>query len=53
MLGVSEIKILHGRGNGVLRQVVRDYLHRTREVASVADEHADRGGDGATVAVLK
>ncbi|UYZ63817.1 endonuclease MutS2 [Hymenobacter weizhouensis] len=53
MLGVPEIKILHGRGNGVLRQVVRDYLHRTREVASVADEHADRGGDGATVAVLK
>ena len=40
-------------GNGVLRQVVRDYLHRTRQVASVADEHADRGGDGATVAVLK
>ncbi|SHK67647.1 endonuclease MutS2 [Hymenobacter psychrotolerans] len=53
MLGVPEIKILHGRGNGVLRQVVRDYLHRTRQVASVADEHADRGGDGATVAVLK
>jgi DNA mismatch repair protein MutS2 len=44
---------MHGRGNGVLRQVVRDYLHRTRQVASVADEHADRGGDGATVAVLK
>jgi DNA mismatch repair protein MutS2 len=53
MLGVPEIKFLHGRGNGVLRQVVRDYLHRTRQVASVADEHADRGGDGATVAILK
>ncbi|TGE06147.1 endonuclease MutS2 [Hymenobacter fodinae] len=53
MLGVPEIKILHGRGNGVLRQVVRDYLHRTRAIASVADEHADRGGDGATIAVLK
>ncbi|QJX48910.1 endonuclease MutS2 [Hymenobacter taeanensis] len=53
MLGVPEIKILHGRGNGVLRQVVRDYLHRIRAVASVADEHADRGGDGATIAVLK
>ncbi|GAB3236801.1 endonuclease MutS2 [Hymenobacter seoulensis] len=53
MLGVPEIKILHGRGNGVLRQIARDYLHHVREVASVADEHADRGGDGATVAVLK
>ncbi|MBC6989614.1 endonuclease MutS2 [Hymenobacter sp. BT491] len=53
MLGIPEIKFLHGRGNGVLRQVVRDYLRSVRSVASVADEHADRGGDGATVAVLK
>jgi DNA mismatch repair protein MutS2 len=53
MLGVPELKFIHGRGNGVLRQVVRDYLHSQRAVASVADEHADRGGDGVTVAVLK
>jgi DNA mismatch repair protein MutS2 len=53
MLGMSEIKFLHGRGNGVLRQVVRDYLRSQRAVASVADEHADRGGDGVTIAVLK
>ncbi len=53
MLGIPEIRFLHGRGNGVLRQVVRDYLRSTRAVASVADEHADRGGDGVTVAVLK
>ena len=53
MLGMSEVKFLHGRGNGVLRQVVRDYLRSQRAVASVADEHADRGGDGVTIAVLK
>ena len=53
MLGMPEVKFLHGRGNGVLRQVVRDYLRSQRAVASVADEHADRGGDGVTVAVLK
>jgi DNA mismatch repair protein MutS2 len=53
MFGVPEMKILHGRGNGVLRQVVRDYLRQTRAVASVGDEHADRGGDGVTLAVLK
>ncbi|MCC2546389.1 Smr/MutS family protein [Hymenobacter sp. BT175] len=53
MLGIPELKFLHGRGNGVLRQVVRDYVRKVREVASVADEHADRGGDGATVVVLK
>ncbi|MFD1874644.1 endonuclease MutS2 [Hymenobacter bucti] len=53
MFGIPEIKILHGRGNGVLRQIARDYLRRNRTVASVGDEHADRGGDGVTLAVLK
>ena len=53
MLGILEMRILHGRGNGVLRQVVRDYLRQTRAVASIGDEHADRGGDGVTLAVLK
>ncbi|MBF9221394.1 endonuclease MutS2 [Hymenobacter ruricola] len=53
MLGMPEIKFVHGRGNGVLRQVVRDYLRSQRAVASVADEHPDRGGDGVTIAVLK
>ncbi|MBF9254635.1 Smr/MutS family protein [Pontibacter sp. 172403-2] len=53
MLGIPEIKIIHGRGNGVLRQVVRDYLYATREVASLSSEAEERGGDGATVAVLK
>ena len=53
MFGVPELRVLHGRGNGVLRQVVRDYLRSVRAIASVADEHADRGGDGVTIAVLK
>ena len=53
MLGMPEIRFLHGRGNGVLRQVVRNYLRSQRVVATVADEHADRGGDGVTIAVLK
>ena len=53
MLGIPELKFLHGRGNGVLRQVVRDYLRTQRAIASVASEHADRGGDGVTIAVLK
>lgn len=53
MLGIPEIKIIHGRGNGILRQVVRDYLYATREVASVASEAEERGGDGVTLAVLK
>jgi len=53
LLGQSEIRILHGKGEGVLRKVVRDQLRRYKEVASVADEHVERGGDGITVVVLK
>ncbi|MFD2515853.1 endonuclease MutS2 [Pontibacter locisalis] len=53
MLGIPEIKIIHGRGNGILRQVVRDYLYAVPEVASVGNEAEERGGNGATIAVLK
>ncbi|WP_114783248.1 endonuclease MutS2 [Botryobacter ruber] len=53
MLGIPEIKIIHGRGNGILRQIVRDYLYSVREVASLGSEAEERGGDGATLAVLK
>lgn len=53
LLGQAEVKILHGKGEGVLRKVVRDQLKRTPGVASFADEHVDRGGDGITVVVLK
>jgi DNA mismatch repair protein MutS2 len=53
LLGQGEIKILHGKGEGVLRKVVREQLKKTRGVSSFADEHVDRGGDGITVVVLK
>jgi DNA mismatch repair protein MutS2 len=53
LLGHGEIKILHGKGEGVLRKVVREQLRPYKQVASVADEHIDRGGDGITVVVLK
>ena len=53
LLGQGELKILHGKGEGVLRKVVRDQLKRYKEVASMNDEHIERGGDGITVVVLK
>ncbi len=53
LLGQAELKILHGKGEGVLRKVVRDHLRRIKAVASVADEHVERGGDGITIVVLK
>jgi DNA mismatch repair protein MutS2 len=53
LLAQGELKILHGKGEGVLRKVVRDHLKRYKEVASIKDEHIERGGDGITVVVLK
>ncbi|HLT73520.1 MAG TPA: Smr/MutS family protein, partial [Ohtaekwangia sp.] len=53
LLAQGELRILHGKGEGVLRKVVRDALKRYKEVASVSDEHVERGGDGVTVVVLK
>jgi DNA mismatch repair protein MutS2 len=53
LLGQGELKILHGKGEGVLRKVIREQLKRTKQIASFKDEHADRGGDGITVVILK
>ncbi len=49
----GELRILHGKGEGVLRKVIRDYLRTNPAVASMADEHVERGGDGITVVILK
>lgn len=53
LLSQSEVKILHGKGAGVLRKVVRDYLKTLKSVANFQDEHADRGGDGMTLVTLR
>lgn len=53
LLGHAQVKILHGKGEGVLRKVVRERLKKIKAVASVADEHIERGGDGITVVILK
>ena len=53
MVGVSGVTILHGKGTGALKEEIRRYLRTVRDVASVADDHADRGGAGITVVRFK
>lgn len=53
LLSQGELKIVHGKGEGVLRKVVREQLRKFKQVASVSDEHVERGGDGVTIVVLK
>src|SRR5690606_4241889 len=53
VLGVPGLRIIHGKGNGILRTLIREHLKEYPQVISVADEHADRGGAGVTVVRLK
>ncbi len=48
MLGFSTLKIIHGKGDGILRKMIRSYLKEYDQVQRMEDEHADRGGDGIT-----
>lgn len=48
MLGFPFIKIIHGKGDGILRKLIREYLKKYKQVNRIEDEHADRGGDGIT-----
>jgi DNA mismatch repair protein MutS2 len=49
MVGASEVHILHGKGDGILRQLIRDFLHSSDVVDYYGDEHVERGGAGITV----
>lgn len=52
LMGVSRVRILHGKGNGTLRQIVRTYLSSEPAVVHYADEHVQFGGAGITVVDL-
>ncbi|MCL2727249.1 MAG: Smr/MutS family protein, partial [Bacteroidales bacterium] len=52
MADAGEVSILHGKGNGVLREEIRKYLRTMGGVSSFADEHVERGGAGITIVKL-
>ena len=50
--GLTKVLIIHGKGTGALRQVIRDSLTNHPLVASFGSETDSTGGDGATYVVL-
>ena len=52
LLSIHQVKILHGKGNGILRNIVRQNLAKRREVVSFRDEELEFGGYGITVVEL-
>ncbi|MFT7364074.1 MAG: DNA mismatch repair protein MutS2, partial [Algoriphagus sp.] len=53
MLGIKDLRIVHGKGNGILRDLTRNFLKDMSQVRHMEDEHADRGGAGVTLVTLK
>jgi dsDNA-specific endonuclease/ATPase MutS2 len=51
--GFHAIRIIHGRGIGVQREIVREVLRRTEFVVDFGDAPAEAGGWGATIATLR
>lgn len=52
MIGILSIRILHGKGNGILRQEIRNYLKTMPFVNSFSDESEEFGGAGITIVTL-
>ena len=51
-VGANQVRILHGTGTGILRQLTREYLASVPGVRRFHDEHVQFGGAGITVVEL-
>jgi DNA mismatch repair protein MutS2 len=53
LVGSYELRILHGKGDGILRKLIREHLKRVSFVDKFKDEQIEFGGDGITIVLLK
>lgn len=53
MLGVYSLRILHGKGDGILRKTIRDMLRKYSFVKDFQSENPDFGGEGVTIVELE
>jgi DNA mismatch repair protein MutS2 len=53
LLGFRQVRIVHGKGYGILRKLIREYLQKSPFVESVANEQIELGGDGVSIVTIK
>ncbi len=53
LLSVKEVNILHGKGNGILRKLIRELLSKQKEIANFGDAPPESGGNGITRVSLR
>jgi DNA mismatch repair protein MutS2 len=53
LAGVPSVRIVHGKGEGILRKVTQDFLRRHGGIASFRDGEPGEGGHGVTIATLR
>ncbi|MCY1368521.1 Endonuclease MutS2 [compost metagenome] len=53
LLGYPQLRIVHGKGDGILRNLIRNHIKQYKQVGKMYDEHADRGGPGVTIVEMK
>lgn len=52
LVGAGQVRILHGKGNGILRTMIRQYIKTIPNVTAFRDEHVQFGGAGITIVEL-
>ena len=53
LLSIKEVSILHGKGNGILRKLIREYLSHDHDIQRFSDASLETGGSGITKVELK
>jgi len=53
ILGVGSLRVLHGKGNGILRLELRRHLKGHPSIQKITYEHVDLGGEGISIIELK
>ena len=53
LLNMGEVNILHGKGDGILRPLIREYLQMVKEIKHFGDAPLELGGAGITKVIFR